>query len=39
MGVAECTALTLEEECDDLVSTAGGGSGLECDGSLIVLAS
>jgi len=25
MGVAECTALALEEECDDLVGVAGGG--------------
>jgi len=25
MGVAECTALALEEECDDLVGAAGGG--------------
>jgi len=24
MGVIECTALTLEEECDDLVGIAGG---------------
>jgi len=24
MGVAECTTLTLEEECDDLVGIAGG---------------
>jgi len=23
MGVAECTALVLEEECDDLVGAAG----------------
>jgi len=25
MGVAKCTALTLEEECDDLVGIVGGG--------------
>jgi len=25
MGVAECTALALEEKCDDLVGAAGGG--------------
>jgi len=25
MGVAECTALVLEEECDDLVGAAGVG--------------
>jgi len=25
MGVAKCTALALEEKCDDLVGTAGGG--------------
>jgi len=25
MGVAECIALALEKECDDLVGTAGGG--------------
>jgi hypothetical protein len=31
MGVAECTALTLEKECDDLVGAI--------DGGLIVLAS
>jgi len=24
MGVTECTALTLEEECDDMVGIAGG---------------
>jgi hypothetical protein len=36
MGVVECTALALEEECDDLVGEAGGGWGLECDGGLIV---
>jgi len=24
MGAAECTTLALEEECDDLVSVAGG---------------
>jgi hypothetical protein len=39
MGAAKCTALALEEECDDLVSTASGGGGFECDGSLIILAS
>jgi hypothetical protein len=36
MGVVECTALALEEECDDLVAAVGGGSSLECDGGLIV---
>jgi len=25
MHVIECTALALEEECDDLVGAAGGG--------------
>jgi len=25
MGVVECTTLTLEEECDDLVGATGGG--------------
>jgi len=25
MGVAECTALVLEEECDDVVGVAGVG--------------
>jgi hypothetical protein len=35
MGVTECTALALEEECDDLVSAAGGSYGLEHDGGLI----
>jgi len=25
MGVAKCTALTLEEECDDLVGVVGIG--------------
>jgi len=25
MGVAECIALALEKECDDLVGTTGGG--------------
>jgi len=39
MGVAECTALVLENECDDLVGVAGVGKGLERDGGLIVLAS
>jgi hypothetical protein len=39
MGVAECTALVLEEECVDLVGAAGGGRGLERDAGLIVLAS
>jgi hypothetical protein len=38
MGVVDCIALTLEE-CDDLVSAAYGGCGLECDGGLIVMAS
>ncbi len=36
MGVAECTALVLKEECDDLVGAAGVGWGFERDGSLIV---
>jgi hypothetical protein len=36
MGGAECTALALEKECDDLVSTASGGRGLKHDGGLIV---
>jgi hypothetical protein len=39
MGVAECTALVLEEECDDLFGATGVGWGLERDGGLIVLAS
>jgi hypothetical protein len=39
MDIIKCTALTLENECNDLVSVTGGGSGLECDGGLIVLAS
>jgi len=39
MGVAECTALALEEECDDLVGAVGVGRGLKCDGGVIVLAS
>jgi hypothetical protein len=39
MGVAECIALVLEEECDDLVGAAGVGRGLERHGGLIVLAS
>ncbi len=25
MGVAKCTAVALEEECDDLVGVVGGG--------------
>jgi len=25
MGVAECTVLALEEECDDLIDAASGG--------------
>ncbi len=25
MGVAECTALALEEECDDMVGAVSGG--------------
>jgi len=25
MGATECTALALEEECDDLVGAIGGG--------------
>jgi hypothetical protein len=39
MGVAKCIVLALEKECDDLVSTTGGGLGLKRDGGLIVLAS
>jgi len=39
MGVAECTTLTLEEECDDLVGTTSGSLGLERDGGFIVLTS
>jgi hypothetical protein len=39
MGVVKCTALAVEEECDDLVSVADGGRGLECDGGFIALAS
>jgi len=39
MGVAKCSALALEEECEDMVGAAGGGLGLERDGGLIVLAS
>jgi len=39
MGVTECTVLALEEECDDLVGTTSGGSGLEREGGLILLAS
>jgi hypothetical protein len=39
MGVAKCTALVLEEECDDLVGIISGGSGLERDEGFIVLAS
>jgi alcohol dehydrogenase class IV len=39
VDVTKCIALALEEECDDLVSAIGGGSSLECHGSLIVLAS
>jgi len=39
MGVAECIASTLEEECNDLIDAAGGGRGLGCDQSLIILAS
>jgi len=25
MGVAECTTLALEKECDDLIDAIGGG--------------
>jgi hypothetical protein len=39
MGVTECTALALKEECDDLIGAVGGGRGLERDGGLIELAS
>jgi hypothetical protein len=39
MGEVECTALALEEECDDLVGVVGGGYDLERDGGLMVLAS
>jgi len=28
MGITECIVLTLEEECDDLVGTIGGGEAL-----------
>jgi hypothetical protein len=38
MGVAECTALAFEEECDDLVRAVIGGLGLEHDGGFIILA-
>jgi len=36
MGVAKCTALSLEKECNDLVGIAGVSLGLERDGSFIV---
>jgi hypothetical protein len=36
MGVVECIALTLEEECDDLVGIVSGSGGLERDGGFIV---
>jgi hypothetical protein len=39
MGVTKCTALALEEECDDMVGVANGGLGRECDGGFMVLAS
>ncbi len=39
MGVAKCTALTLEEDCDDLVGAVGGGRSLEHVEGLIILAS
>jgi hypothetical protein len=39
IGVAECTALILEEEWDDLVGAVSGRWGLERDGGLIVVAS
>ncbi len=39
MGVAECIALALEEECDDLVGVVGGGWSFERDGRFIILAS
>jgi len=39
MGEAECIALALEEECDDLVGVVGGGYGFERDGGFMVLAS
>ncbi len=38
MGVVECTVLTLEEECNDLVGIVGGGWGLKHDGGLMILA-
>jgi hypothetical protein len=38
MGEVECTILTLEKECDDMVGAIGGGLGLERDGGFIVLA-
>jgi hypothetical protein len=37
MGVAKCTTLALEEECDDLVGAASGG--FERGGGLVVMAS
>jgi hypothetical protein len=39
MGVAECTTLAFEKECDDLVSATSGGLGLERDENFTVLAS
>jgi hypothetical protein len=39
MGVAKCSALALEEECEDMVGAVGEGSGFERDGGLIVLTS
>ncbi len=39
MGVAKCTTLALEEECDDLVGAVGGGWSLEHEGGLKILAS
>jgi len=39
MDAAECTALALEEKCDDLVGATSGSLGLECDEGFIVLAS
>jgi len=39
MGVAKCTTLALEKECDDLVGIIGGGGGFKHDGGLIVMAS
>jgi hypothetical protein len=39
MGVAECTALVLEKECDDLISASNVSGGFERDGGFMILAS